>query len=456
MTDSKSSALKYAHSHQGIFLEELSNLLTIASISTSPDQKKEMQQAADWIASKLLACRMENVQVYPTGGHPVVFGENLSAGSGAQTVLIYGHYDVQPPEPMELWESGPFEPEMRGDNLYARGATDMKGQVMASISAIEAIINTGELPVNIKFLIEGEEEIGSPNLAQFIAENKDLLSCDFALNPDTGLLSADLPTITYALRGLAYFEILVYGPDHDLHSGIYGGVVHNPVQALCELIAGMHDEKGRITLPGYYDKVRLIDEDERAELSRLPMDEEFYLKQTGAPSIWGEEGYSPVERTGARPTLDVNGILSGFTGEGSKTVLPAWAMAKISMRLVPEQDPEDVYKQLQKYFTDNAPNTIRYEIKKLAGGPATISDRNSNAVKGMEKAMETVWGRRPVFKREGGSVPVVGLFQEILGIETVNCGFSLPDDNIHGPNEKLNLPTWYRGIDTFINFFYNL
>ena len=287
MTDSRSSALKYAHTHREEFLEELGDLLTIPSISTSPDQKKEMQQAADWIASKLLACRMENVQVYPTGGHPVVFGENLSAGSGAQTVLIYGHYDVQPPEPMELWESGPFEPEKRGDNLYARGATDMKGQVMASISAIEAIINTGELPVNIKFLIEGEEEIGSPNLAQFIADNKDLLNCDFALNPDTGLLSADLPTITYALRGLAYFEILVYGPDHDLHSGIYGGVVHNPAQALCELIAGMHDEKGRITLPGYYDKVRLIDEVERAELSRLPMDKEFYLKQTGVPTIWG-------------------------------------------------------------------------------------------------------------------------------------------------------------------------
>jgi acetylornithine deacetylase/succinyl-diaminopimelate desuccinylase-like protein len=218
----------------------------------------------------------------------------------------------------------------------------------------------------------------------------------------------------------------------------------------------MHDKHGRITLPGYYDKVRLINEDERAELSRLPMDEAFYLKQTGAPSIWGEEGFSPVERTGARPTLEVNGILSGFTGEGSKTVLPAWAMAKISMRLVPDQDPEEVYQQLQEYFENNAPNTIRYEIKKLAGGPATISDRNSNAVKGMERALETVWGKRPVFKREGGSVPVVGLFQEILGIETVNCGFSLPDDNFHSPNEKLNLPTWYRGIDTYINFFYNL
>lgn len=456
MTDSRSSALNYAFDNQNKFLEELCDFLTIPSISTNPDQKNDMQRAAEWVASKLRAIGMMRVQIFPTNGHPVVYGESLSAGSDAQTVLIYGHYDVQPPEPLELWESGPFEPTKRGDNLCARGATDMKGQVMASINAIEAIIQTGKLPINVKFLIEGEEEIGSPNLEKFIASNKDLLSCDFALNPDTGLLGTDLPTITYALRGLAYFEIRVYGPDHDLHSGIFGGIVHNPAQALCELIAGMHDKQGRITLPGYYDKVRLIDEDERAELSRLPMDEEFYLKQTGAPSIWGEAGFSPVERTGARPTLEVNGIISGFTGEGSKTVLPAWAMAKISMRLVPDQDPEEVYLQLQEYMEKNAPNTIRYEIKKLAGGPATISDRNSNAVKGMEEAMETVWSKRPVFKREGGSVPVVGMFQEILGIESVNCGFSLPDDNFHSPNEKLNLPTWYRGIDTFINFFYNL
>ena len=219
-------------------------------------------------------------------------------------MLIYGHYDVQPPDPLELWESGPFEPDKRGENLYARGATDMKGQVLASINAIEAIVRTGGLPINVKFLIEGEEEIGSPNLGKFIANNKDLLACDFALNPDTGLLGKDIPTITYALRGLAYFEIRVYGPDHDLHSGIFGGIVHNPAQALCELIAGMHNEQGRIMLPGYYDKVRQIDEEERAELARLPMDEEFYLKQTGSPGIWGEAGYSPVERTGARPTLD--------------------------------------------------------------------------------------------------------------------------------------------------------
>jgi acetylornithine deacetylase/succinyl-diaminopimelate desuccinylase-like protein len=456
MPPSRSSALKYAHDNQEKFLEELCDFLTIPSISTNPEQKKEMEQAAEWVAEKLKSCGLANVQIFATDGHPVVYGESLAAGNSAPTILIYGHYDVQPADPLDLWESGPFEPDQRGENLFARGATDMKGQVMASINAIESITQSGDLPVDVKFLIEGEEEIGSPNLARFIEHNKNLLACDFALNPDTGLLGPELPTITYALRGLAYFEIYVYGPDHDLHSGIFGGVVHNPAQALCELIAGMHDEYGHITLPGYYDKVRLIDEDEREELSRLPMDDNFYIKQTGAPSIWGEAGFSPVERTGARPTLEINGLLSGFTGEGSKTVLPAWAMAKISMRLVPDQDPEEVYQQLQAYMEAKAPNTIRYGIKELAGSPATISDRDSVGVKGMEEAMESVWGKRPIFKREGGSVPVVGMFQEILGIESVNCGFSLPDDNFHSPNEKLNLPTWYRGIDTFIHFFHNL
>lgn len=456
MTDERSLALNFAHENQARYLEELSDFLTIASISTDPDRKDDMQRAAEWVAAKLQACGMSNVKVFPTGGHPVVYGDSKSAGSDKQTVLVYGHYDVQPPDPVDLWESGPFEPDRRGENLYARGATDMKGQVMATIKAIEAIVRTGDLPVNVKFLIEGEEEIGSPNLDEFISSHKDLLACDFALNPDTGLLGPDLPTITYALRGIAYFELRVYGPDHDLHSGIYGGVVHNPAQALCELIADMHDKDGRIMLPGYYDKVRQIDADERAELSRLAMDEEFYLKQTGAPAIWGEAGFLPVERTGARPTLEVNGIHSGFTGEGSKTVLPSWAMAKISMRLVPDQDPEEVHQQLVQYLEEKAPDTIRYELISMVGGPATISDRHSASVKSMEHAMEAVWGKRPVFKREGGSVPVVGLFQNILGVESVNCGFSLPNDNFHSPNEKLHLPTWYRGIDTLIHFFYNL
>jgi acetylornithine deacetylase/succinyl-diaminopimelate desuccinylase-like protein len=255
---------------------------------------------------------------------------------------------------------------------------------------------------------------------------------------------------------LAYFEVRIDGPVHDLHSGIYGGVVHNPAQALCELIAGMHDENGKVTLPGFYDKVRAIDEDERAELARLPMGEDFYLRQTGAPALWGEKQFSPVERVGARPTLEVNGIYSGFTGEGSKTVLPAWAMAKISTRLVPDQDPEEVHQQLLKYLETNAPGSIAYRVKNLVGSPASISDQNSTGVKAMQLAMEQVWGKKPLFRREGGSLPVVVLFMDLLKIESVNCGFSLPDDNAHSPNEKLHLPTWTKGIESIINFIYNL
>jgi len=327
---------------------------------------------------------------------------------------------------------------------------------LAATKAVESILHASRFPISIKFLIEGEEEIGSPNLGRFISENQELLSCDFALNPDTGMIAPDLPTITYALRGLAYFEIRIDGPDHDLHSGIYGGVVHNPAQALCELIAGMHDENGKVTLPGFYDKVRTIDEEERADLARLPMGEEFYLQRTGAPALWGEKQFSPVERVGARPTLEVNGIYSGFTGEGSKTVLPAWAMAKISTRLVPDQDPEEVHQQLLKYLETNAPDSISYRVKNLVGSPASISDQNSAGVKAMQIAMEQVWGKKPLFRREGGSVPVVVLFMDLLKVESVNCGFSLPDDNAHSPNEKLHLPTWNKGIETIINFVYNL
>ena len=284
----------------------------------------------------------------------------------------------------------------------------------------------------------------------------DLLACDFALNPDTGILDPDVPTITYALRGLAYFELRVFGPDHDLHSGVFGGAVLNPAQALCELIAGMHDTNGRITLPGFYDKVRALKEDERNELARLPIDEKFFLRTTGAPGLWGEAGYTAVERVGSRPTLEVNGLLSGFTGEGAKTVLPAWAMAKISTRLVPDQIPADVYRQMQEYLTTNAPSAIRWTLKEMHGGVPSISDRNSVGNQALTRAMESVWGKRPVYKREGGSVPVVTQFQRILGVESVNTGFALPDDNMHSPNEKMHLPTWHRGIDTFIHFFYNL
>jgi acetylornithine deacetylase/succinyl-diaminopimelate desuccinylase-like protein len=332
----------------------------------------------------------------------------------------------------------------------------MKGQVIACLKALESMVHAGDLPVNIKMLIEGEEEIGSPNLSKFITEHRKLLASDFALNPDTGMLDADYPTITYALRGLAYFELRIYGPAHDLHSGIFGGVVHNPAQVLADLIAGMHDGQGRVTLPGFYDSVRPIEDEERAELARLPTDERFFIGNTGVSALWGEAGYSPTERVGARPTLEVNGMISGFTGEGSKTVLPSWAMAKISTRLVPDQDPKVVHRQLQQYLDTHMPETVRYELVNLVGGPATISDRNSTGVKALQNAMQTVWGKPPLFRREGGSVPVVVMFKDILGMESVNCGFALQDCNAHGPNEKQHLPTWKKGIESLIHFFYNL
>ncbi len=456
MTDSRSDALQYAQQNTLKVLDELYELLRIPSISTSPECKEDVRRAAEWVAAKLASLGMENVQLFPTERHPVVFGEYNQAGPNAPTVLVYGHYDVQPVEPLELWQSGAFEPTVRGENLYARGASDMKGQIMAVLAAIEAIMRTGSFPTNLKFLIEGEEEIGSPHLKGVISSHKDLLASDFALNPDSGMLAPDQPTITYALRGLAYFELHISGPDHDLHSGIFGGIVNNPAQVLCELIAGMHDERGRITLPGFYDKVRKLDDEERAALARLPVGDEVYIKQTGVPALWGEEGYTSVERLGARPTLEVNGLLSGYTGEGSKTVLPATAMAKISCRLVPDQDPADVNRQLIQYLDAHTPKTVRYEVVQLAGGAASISDRYSPGVVAMSKALETVWGKQPLFRREGGSVPVVAQFQQILGIEAVNCGFGLPDDNYHSPNEKLHLPTWRKGIEACIHFYYNL
>ena len=452
MTNPLTAALSYAQEHKDQILDELIEFVSIPSVSTDPEKKTEMQRAAQWVANQMHSLGFENVKILPTARHPVVYGESLKAGSDKPTVLIYGHYDVQPAEPLELWGTPPFEPTQHGENLYGRGASDMKGQVVASLKAVEAYAHTGDLPINVKFIIEGEEEIGSPSLEKFLTENKDLLSCDFAINPDTGMIGADTPTITYGLRGLAYFELRVTGPEHDLHSGIFGGAVHNPAQVLCELIAGMHDENGRVTLPGYYDSVRSLDDEERAELARLPLDETFYLKQTGAPELFGETGYTAYERVGARPTLEVNGLLSGFTGEGSKTVLPAKAMAKISMRLVPDQNPDEVYQQFMRYLEENAPPTIRWELEDLNQGDAAITDCNMPGVVALSQAMEATWGKKPVYKREGGSVPVVAQMQKILGIESVLTGFGLPDDNLHAPNEKIHLPTFFNGIDTFIRY----
>ncbi len=454
MTDYRVKTLEYGHSQAAAFLKNLQDLVSIPSISTDPDHKDDMLRTANWLADHLRQIGMEHIQIYPTAGHPVVYADWLHAQ--AETVLIYGHYDVQPVEPLDEWHSGPFTPEVRGENLYGRGTSDMKGQIIAAISAIDSILKQGPLPVNVKFMLEGEEEIGSPHLAAFMQEHTDLLKADIALNPDAGMIAPDLPTIVYGLRGLAYFELRVYGPAHDLHSGIFGGVIHNPAQALCELIAGMHDNQGRVTLPGFYDRVRPLSEQERSELARLPMTDESYLEQTGSPITWGEAGYTSAERTGARPTLEIHGLLSGFTGKGSKTVIPAVAMVKLSSRLVPDQDPKEVYQQLLAYLHANAPKSIRWELIEMQGGKASMSDPNLPATQKLAKALETVWNKKPVYKREGGSIPVVGDMQEILGMDSVLTGFGLPSDNVHAPNEKLHLPTWYSGIDALIHFFYNM
>ena len=449
-------ALDYANQNSERFLNDLIDVLKIPSISTDAEYNSDVQRAAEWMANHLKRLGMENVEVMPTdGGHPVVYADYIKR-PGAPTVLVYGHYDVQPADPLELWQSGPFEPEVRGDLLFGRGSSDMKGQVLATFSAIEAVMKSGEVPVNLKFLLEGEEEIGSKNLEPLIKKHAEKFKADVSLNPDAGMMGIDQPTITYGLRGLAYLEITVWGPKADLHSGLYGGAVHNPAQALTELIAKMHDEKGQITLPGFYDSVRPLSEQERADFARLPNDDASYLEETGVPALWGEEGYTSAERTGARPTLEVNGLLSGWTGPGSKTVLPAKAMAKISCRLVPDQTPADVESQMVRFMESNAPKTIHWEAKRLTGSPFAIADLNNRGVKAMDKAMETIWGTRPFYRREGGSIGAVAMLQQICGVESVLVGTGLPSDNVHSPNEHLNLPTWYKGIDSFIHFFYNM
>ena len=448
-------AVEYARKNQDKFLDDLKAIVAIPSISTTPENKSDMDRAAEWMASRLRNLGMNNVQIMPTGGPPVVYGEWLDAGKNSPPVMVHGHYDVQPVDPLDLWDTPPFEAITRGDNMFGRGTSDMKGQVVASLSAVESIINTGGLPVNLKWLLEGEEEIGSEHLGEFIQKHKELLKADVCLNPDAGMISADLPTITYGLRGLIYMELRIYGPSRDLHSGLFGGTVHNPAQAIIELIAGMHDKNGTITLPGFYANVRKLSDQERKDMAQLPTNEKFFLEQTGVPALWGEPEFIPIERTSGRPTLEVNGLLSGFTGEGSKTVLPAWAMAKISCRLVPDQTPMEIFKCMQAYLEANAPRDIRWELKNLHTAGAAITDIKSAGVQAMSKAFETVWGKRPLFKREGGSIGVVVQLQEYVGVESVLTGFGLPEDNVHSPNEKLHLPTWRRGIEALIHFFHN-
>ena len=453
--DTRSFALSYAAENLESSLLFLKELIKIPSVSTESERSKDVSNCANFIAHRLTSIGIEHVQVYETAKHPIVYGDHLHAGSTQPTILIYGHYDVQPVDPLELWKNPPFEPTRIGDNLFARGSSDMKGQLVACLSAVDAIMKTGKFPVNIKFIIEGEEEIGSPSIKKFLQEKKNLLISDVVLNPDTGMIAADIPTIVYGLRGLAYFEIRVFGPDHDLHSGAYGGVVHNPAQVLCDLVSGMHDADGRVTLPGFYDRVLPLSDQERKELARLNMDDNYYSNQTGTSGVWGEKGYSSIERISCRPTLEVNGFLSGFTSQGAKTIIPSKAMAKISTRLVPNQKPEEVNIQLVSYLEKHAPSTVRWEVELISDGFPSISDINLPETQALASALEMIWGVKPVYKREGGSVPVTADIQQILGIDSVLTGFGLPDDNIHSPNEKLHLPTWQKGILALVHFFFN-
>jgi acetylornithine deacetylase/succinyl-diaminopimelate desuccinylase-like protein len=450
------AAIEHVRNNHEAILQELITFASIPSISTLPENKPDMQRAADYLALRLTSMGMAHVDVMPTAGHPVVYGEWLNA-PGKPTVLVYGHYDVQPVDPLNEWKTPPFEPTIVGENILARGISDMKGQDIAVLSALEASLRYGGgLNCNVKVLFEGEEEIGSPNLAAFVREHKDMLKCDCSLNCDSGILKPDLPAIVYGLRGLAYFELWVHGPEHDLHSGSFGGGVHNPAQVLAELVAGMHDAKGRITLPGYYDDVLKLTKAERADMARIPRSEK-QLRQEAAnpPKLYGEEGYTTIERTSGRPTLEINGLYSGFIGEGSKTVLPAKAMAKISMRLVPNQDPNKVEKQLRAYLKAHAPKTVTWTLKAFGKGAAILTPRDSAAAQAAANALQTVFGKKPIFRREGGSVPVVSQIKEILGVDSVLMGFGLPDDNLHAPNEKQHMPTFYKGVESFIHFFNN-
>ena len=448
--------LAHARANKERHLAEYRELIAIPSISTLSENKPDVLRCGEWLAAQLRAVGMANVELMPTPGHPILYAETPHL-PGKPTLLVYGHYDVQPVDPLNEWESGPFEGAIRGDYIFARGASDMKGQLFAFIKALECITAHGPLPVNLKIMFEGEEEIGSPNLGDFIRAHKDRLRCDAVLNCDAGIHSTDIPAITYSLRGLAYFELELRTAAKDLHSGLYGGSIRNPIHVLCELIAAMHDTDGRVTLPGFYDRVRPLPEEERAVLRQVPHSDDAWLATTGAAELYGETGYSTKERTGARPTLEVNGIWGGFIGEGAKTVLPARAHAKISTRLVADQKPEEVEEQLRAFISAHLPKGVtEWHLHNHSWGPGATMQRDTPYMRAAAAALETVFGRPPFFKREGGSVPVVGMLQQELGVDSVMLGFALPEDGIHGPNERQYLPNFYRGIETYIHFLHGV
>ncbi len=438
---------KYVSDNKQRFLDELFELLRFPSVSADPKYKGDVLKTADYVAEKLKAAGADNVEICPTAGYPIVYGEKIIDNS-LPTVLVYGHYDVQPPDPLELWKTPPFEPTIRDEKIYARGACDDKGQFYMHVKAFELMMKTGTLACNIKFMIEGEEEVGSANLGIFVGKNKERLKADVVLISDTSMISLEHPSLETGLRGLSYVEVEVTGPNRDLHSGVYGGAVANPATILAKLIASMHDENNHITIPGFYNDVVELNSKEREELNKAPYDEAEYKKDLEVGELWGEKGYSTVERTGTRPTLEVNGIWGGYIGEGAKTVLPSKAFAKISMRLVPNQNSDEITKLFQDHFEKIAPKSVRVKVSPHHGGEPVVTPTDSIAYQAAQKAILESFGKEPIPTRGGGSIPIVALFEKELGIKTVLMGFGLDSDNLHSPNEKFDIANFYKGIET--------
>lgn len=444
--------LSYAQDHRVGFVNELRSFIRLPSISAQPRFTHEVGKCAAWLADHLRQIGLEQVQVIPTARHPLVYAQWKKA-LGRPTVLIYGHYDVQPPEPMEEWRSPPFEPVVCGDDLFGRGASDNKGQMFVHLKAIEAYLKTaGRLPANVLCLFEGEEEIGSPNLGSFLTANRHALAADCAVISDTQIPASNRPAITYALRGALSLELEVLGPKRELHSGLFGGVVHNPLQALCEMIAQLHDANGRVDIPGFYDRVRRWDAEERAYMRKVGPSAEQMLRGAGATQGWGERGYTLYERTTIRPALTVSGIVGGYQGSGVKAAIPTRALAKLNFRLAPDQDPQEVDRLFREHIAKTTPPGVQTRIRTLMSAKPALIDRNHPAIAAAARAYHRGFGKPPVFLRSGGTIPVVNLIQETLGIPVVLMGFGLPDDRIHGPNEKFHLPNFFKGIETSIRF----
>ena len=444
---------QYVQKNEGRFLAELKDLLRIPSVSTLPEHNQDTQRAAAFVAEKLKAAGLENVRVIPTTKHPLVYADWLNA-PGKPTVLCYGHYDVQPPDPLELWQSPPFEPTERNGNLYARGSADDKGQMYSHVKALEALLKVdGKLPLNVKVLIEGEEEVGGESVAEYVAKHRDELKADVALVSDTEMYEPGLPTLNVGLRGLIYMEIEARGPARDLHSGLYGGAAPNAVFGLIELLGKAKNADGRIQIPGIYDDVQPPSADEKASWTHLPFDEHEYLQnEVGATALTGEQNYSILERTWARPTFEVHGIAGGFTGAGAKTVIPAKAVAKVSIRLVPKQDPDKVLRAVEQFVQENTPRGIQCSIRVISKNPGLMVNTDHPAIRVAAKAFSDIFGKPTVFTRSGGSIPIVGDFATHLGIPTILMGFGLPDDGLHSPNEKYNIRNYYEGIRTIARF----